>query len=407
MKINSLQINTFRGIKRLYLAFSPRTTVFVGINGVGKTAILDCLAILLSHLMTGTEKRFYKESDIYNGASETQNEMTFSIDGRKTTMSLTRKNGKHLSSSPGQIVQSNLAENPKAAIPFAVYYPVNRAVFDVDISLNITERPDFHQLTVLDRALDRKNIDFQAFFEWYRNREDIENEKRLDSDSQHRDRQLEAVRQAIQSLMPGYTDLRVRRLPLRLILSKQKKELIINQLSDGEKCLLALTGDLVRRLAIANPALQNPLQGQAIVLIDEIDLHLHPQWQRAVIPKLEKTFPHCQFIVSTHSPQVISEVQQPDRHVYFLRATDDGIVANLVKDAYGKDTNFILEGLMETSERPADIKEQIMQLFRLIDDNQLNDARDLLRQLEKKIGTQEPKFAKAEVLIHRKEVLGL
>jgi predicted ATP-binding protein involved in virulence len=363
LKINSLQINTFRGIKQLNLEFSPHTTVFVGINGVGKTAILDCLAILLSHMtnkITGTEERLYNESDIYNGASETQNKMTISIDEREITMSLTRKNDKQFYD--GQIksivekVQSNLNKNPQASIPLAIYYPVNRVVFDVDISLNITERPDFHQLNALELALSRKQIDFQVFFEWFRNQEDIENETRLDSNAQYRDRQLEAVRQAIQSLMPGYTDLRVRRLPLRMTLKKQENELILNQLSDGEKCLLALTGDLVRRLAIANPALENPLEGQAIVLIDEIDLHLHPQWQRAVIPQLEKTFPFCQFIVSTHSPQVISEVQQPDRNVYFLQATNEGIVAKRVTEAYGKDTNFILEGLMETPERPVELK---------------------------------------------------
>lgn len=83
--------------------------------------------------------------------------------------------------------------------------------------------------------------------------------------------------------------------------------------------MLALTGDLVRRLAIANPALSNPLKGAAIVLIDEIDLHLHPQWQRAVIPRLEKTFPHCQFIVSTHSPQVISEVGHRIVSIFCIR----------------------------------------------------------------------------------------
>jgi len=206
--------------------------------------------------------------------------------------------------------------------------------------------------------------------------------------------------------MPGYTDLRVRRSPLRMTLSKQNQELIIKQLSEGEKCVLALTGDLVRRLAIANPELPNPLEGAAIVLIDEIELHIHPQWQRTIISKLEQTFPNCQFIISSHSPQIISEVKQPGRNVYFLRVTDEGIVANLVIDAYGKDTNFILEGLMETSERPADIKQELMQLFRLIDDNQLNKARNLLQHLETKIGIQEPKLTKAEVLIHRKEILG-
>jgi predicted ATP-binding protein involved in virulence len=80
-------------------------------------------------------------------------------------------------------------------------------------------------------------------------------------------------------------------------------------LSDGEKCLLAMVGDLARRLAIANPDYPDALQGEAIVLIDEIELHLHPSWQRNIIPALKRTFPKCQFIITTHSPQVLSYIQ--------------------------------------------------------------------------------------------------
>jgi predicted ATP-binding protein involved in virulence len=151
IKINSLQINAFRGIKQLDLAFSPQFTVLVGINGIGKTAILDCLAILLSHLInqiSEIEGIPYKKSDIYHGASETKNKITVSIDGHKASwMSISHKNAQSLSStieprkpldSMVENVYSTLAENPLASIPLVVYYPVNRAVFDVDISLNIT-----------------------------------------------------------------------------------------------------------------------------------------------------------------------------------------------------------------------------------------------------------------------------
>jgi len=416
LKINSLQINAFRGIKQLELDFSPQSTVLVGINGVGKTAILDCLAILLSYPINQMRKMegiSYQKSDIYQGIGEIQNKMTVSIEGHQASWRcISRQNGQFLSSmiEPQELLDSmvenvyaNLAENPLASIPLVVYYPINRAVFEVDISLNITQKPDFHQLTALDLAFSDKNVDFQAFFEWFRNREDIENEQ-IRNEAGYRDRQLEAVRQAIQSLMPGYTDLRVRRLPLRMTLSKQKQELVINQLSEGEKCLLALTGDLVRRLAIANPGLSNPLEGSACVLIDEIDLHLHPQWQRAVIPRLEKTFPHCQFIISTHSPQVISEVA-PHNEIYFLRQTEEGLLAERIKNAYGKDTNFILEVFMETDERPENIKMEIEALSELIETNQLDEAQTMLQQLRDKMGDDEPVLIGAEVLIRRKQVI--
>ncbi|WP_309143275.1 AAA family ATPase [Nostoc sp. CHAB 5836] len=127
------------------------------------------------------------------------------------------------------------------------------------------------------------------------------------------------------SLIPSFSKLRVRRSPLRMTVIKQGEELIVNQLSDGEKCLLAMVGDLARRLAIANPSLPDPLQGSGVVLIDEIELHLHPKWQREIIPALTRTFPNCQFIVTTHSPQVISQVKPEG--IYILEKTDEGVVA--------------------------------------------------------------------------------
>lgn len=134
--------------------------------------------------------------------------------------------------------------------------------------------------------------------------------------------------------------------------------MIVNQLSDGEKCLLAMVGDLARRLAIANPGLSDQLQGKGVVLIDEIELHLHPKWQREIIPALTRTFPNCQFIVTTHSPQVVSHVK-PQR-IYILEKIDNGIVAKRPSSSFGRDSNSILEDLMDVPERPQHIKDRLL-----------------------------------------------
>ncbi|WP_239423987.1 AAA family ATPase [Snodgrassella communis] len=86
------------------------------------------------------------------------------------------------------------------------------------------------------------------------------------------------------------------------------KKLNINQLSDGQRIFLGIVADLTYRLIILNPKLESPLNGQGIVLIDEIEAHLHPQWQQEILVNLTKTFPNIQFIVTTHSPQVLSTV---------------------------------------------------------------------------------------------------
>ncbi|MFM8296677.1 MAG: AAA family ATPase, partial [Microcystaceae cyanobacterium] len=234
----------------------------------------------------------------------------------------------------------------------------------------------------------------------------LENENRLDN-IHYQDKQLEGVRVAINKLIPEFSNLRVRRNPLRMTVNKtigdKVEELTINQLSDGEKCLLAMVGDIARRLAIANPGLDDPLQGEGIVLIDEIELHLHPQWQHRIIPRLTETFPNCQFIVTTHSPLVLGHVRP--ENIYILKSTTDGIKAYQPESSYGRDSNQILENIMETSERPQHIQEQLKELFRLLDQNDFVKAKQLRQELEADDLLGEPELIKAGVIMGWQEAL--
>ena len=217
------------------------------------------------------------------------------------------------------------------------------------------------------------------------------------------DKQLEAVRKAIASFLPGYTDLRVKRAPLKMVIHKDKEELIVNQLSDGEKCLLALVGDLARRLAIANPSLDDPLNGEGVVLIDEIDLHLHPSWQRSVVENLTKTFPQCQFMLTTHSPQILSHVKP--ECIWLLRRDKDGFHSSHPEDSYGQDSNRILEDIMGVPSRPPKIQKRLSRLFLEIDRGDIDKAQRTLTSIRKEIG-DDPELVKANVLIRRKEIIG-
>ncbi|MGB7708859.1 MAG: AAA family ATPase [Microcoleus sp.] len=415
MKVKRLKMNSFRGISDLTLEFdTDEPTVLIGINGVGKSSILDCLAILLSWLTKriqtpNSSGRSFNEDDIKNGCKETHNEITISInDWPEVVWSLTKVRkgrSKDTSSNLGDLkgvvdrIHDELDATSYAALPLAVYYPTNRAV--LDIPLKIRTKHSFQQITAYDEVLTGGQIDFRRFFEWFRDREDLENELRLNGSNEYRDRQLEAVRDAIANLLDGFSNLRVRRSPLRMTVEKQGDELIVNQLSDGEKCLLALAGDLARRLAIANPNPScYPLDGFGVVLIDEIELHLHPKWQRAIIPNLAKTFPNCQFIITTHSPQVISDL----KWVHLLRSTSEGIIIERIP-SFGKDSNRILETLMGTPERPQEILESLRELFHFIDKGELGNARQLRQELADKMGEEDPEFVRADWLIKRKEIL--
>src|SRR5262249_1605382 len=158
--------------------------------------------------------------------------------------------------------------------------------------------------------------------------------------------------------VPEFTNLRIEEHPtLRFIVEKNGMPLALDQLSDGERGLLAVIFDITRRLAIANPELDDPIaEGKAIVLIDEIELHLHPTWQRQVLRRLRNTFKSCQFIVTTHSPQVIGQVWPRCLHLLEHSEQDKRIVVHHTSQSFGMDSNWILQNIMGSLARDYDIE---------------------------------------------------
>lgn len=330
MYIKELKLNNFRGFESLVLDKIPQNLlVLIGVNGSGKTSILSAITFLLSYFITWSSDKniliseklnslkdnrsFIEDEDIKNESLLTI--LTIKTDfGHWTIKKEYQKNQEILKEEKakdyGLKIKVKQKIDSQFNIPLIVYYPVNRKVRRP--LLQVPKQDKYKQIDAYNQALTGVEINFNSFFQWFRQKEDIENEIRLNQDNNYRDKQLETVRKAINQLMPNFGNLRVRRTPppLRLILTKNNEYLVINQLSDGEKCLLAMIGDLTQRLVIANPSLDNPLEGKGIVLIDEIELHLHPQWQREIIPSLQKIFPHCQFIITTHSPQVLSNINR-------------------------------------------------------------------------------------------------
>ena len=452
-------MQAFRGIDDLTLEFHPNVTVLIGVNGVGKSSVLDCLSILMSSLIEAltdkpssnkvsdglaingnqihisgdiitqslvfgnpypsgfsihvSAKVEVRSQDIKNDSDKASSEITISSRLSELAWSFAAHKRKSDSSDPkvnfnlselntlSKRMRDDLGKDSQISLPLIVQYPINRGIFDV--SLDLAEYRKYRQTDAYEDAFTGIQVNFNKFFQWFRNLEDIENEERRDS-SIYRNRQLEAVREAIPEFLIGFSKLRVRRSPLRMTVEKQGQELIINQLSGGEKCLLAMVGDIARRLAIANPGLPNPLQGEGIVLIDEIELHLHPKWQREILPKLTQTFPNCQFIVTTHSPQVIGQVKPES--IYILQSTNGEVEALRPQYSFGRDSNSILEDLMDVPERDERIKRELQEIFQLIAEGKIDHAKQKMGEVEQQIGSDEPELVGARAAIRRREVLG-
>lgn len=403
MKVTHLELWNFRGIEHLAVDFTQRTTVFVGVNGVGKSTVLDALAIGLSQLswrINGNPQkaRSISPDDIHQGTEFSRIEITVELWGENVRWAVTqnRKQGKYsdpLRSSnfealnavirqrdaKSEHVDSEQQKNDR--LPLSVFYDVHRAVRNEnDVPLRVRERLLHNPHEAYQDALDRGGADFKRFFVWFRNFEDVENEQRTESAS-YRYPGLDAARNAIMTFT-GFSGVKVRRKPkMRMVVIKRGQEFNVLQLSDGERTLLALLGDLSRRLSLLNPGLQNPNEGSGVVLIDEIDLHLHPRWQREVVAKLETTFPNCQFVITTHSPQVVGELAP--QSVMLLR---DGKFLGHAERSLGLSSGQVLEELMESQAMNAGFQAAVLHIERSIEDEAYTDARAALAYLREKFG---------------------
>ncbi len=413
-------------------------TVFIGNNGAGKTSLLTALATSLSWFVARVRREKgngspISEDDIKNGASFAKIVISVlydyynreDLDAKTTDWVLVktkkgRKSNEQSSLSFATHVADQyreaLTDDAKASLPLIAFYPVERSV--LDIPLKIRGKHSFEQLDGYENALNQ-GVDFRRFFEWFRKREDIENEsisELLDIDNldfldakdpnkrfaelkeKASDIQLNVVRTAIYTFMPEFSNLRIRRKPkLHISIDKAGETLNVAQLSQGEKSLMALVGDIARRLAMMNPALENPLTGDGIVLIDEIDLHLHPTWQRRVIDRLSKTFPNCQFVLTTHSPLVISDPK--DILCYSL---DDGELT-VLDNLYGLDANQVLLKAMNTDIRNAKVNADFNTLFEMIQDGELESAKAYLKTLNVTF-PEHIELLKAQLLIRKLEL---
>lgn len=243
-------------------------------------------------------------------------------------------------------------------------------------------------------ALSDREVSLKDFMEWFRAQENL-----VDADNLARERILDSLRKVITDFLPDFRNLRLEEDPTpRLVVDKNGTPLTLNQLSDGERGLLAIIFDITRRLAIANPELEDPIaQGKAVVLIDELELHLHPSWQRQITRRLVSTFKNCQFIVTTHSPQILGEVAS--RCIRLLYRDNRRVSFWVPDEALGMDSNRVLQELMGVPARNSSKESELRELFELIDQERFDAARAKIEEVGNKYGREEPELTRAESLI--------
>ena len=177
----------------------------------------------------------------------------------------------------------------------------------------------------------------------------------------------------------------------------------MDEMSDGYKNTLSMIGDIAYRMAVLNPVLGDMVleKTPGVVLIDEIDLHLHPQWQQTILSDLNAIFPNIQFVVSSHAPAVINSVPREQ-----IRILDKGTVYMPAAQTYGRDANSILREVMKVSERPDDIKKRLELFYTCMDQNKYEEADRILTEIENIVGTTDPDIAAARTSLDLEMILG-
>ena len=176
---------------------------------------------------------------------------------------------------------------------------------------------------------------------------------------------------------------------------------MVNQLSLGEQVYLGLIAAIATNVVLNAPDDINPIEHACLVLIDEIDLHLHPKWQRRIVPALRETFPNCQFIITTHSPQVLSEV--PAENIFSLYRDENGdIKYEKPVRSKGLTTSEILTEVMDVSDINDDVAKKLKQIYLHIETEEFDKARRMIDELESELG-QIPALIEARTMLELSE----
>ena len=410
MRVTFLTLANVRRIEAAEFRFRLGFNLIVGVNGVGKTTVLDALRVCLSAYVKQANKlsaqaATFDPDDIRVGADALSVECDALIGPTTYRYLIHKPRETNVSQKKVGMPREQVHDTPKQASflgdspqfvtggepdgrPIAVMYSTNRAV-PLDRAPGKSVAAGGPAAAFGD-AFASRELRLGEFAHWMRAQEALRSERTAAAEA------LAAFESAVSRFLPEYRNLRVDSNGGRpqLLIDRGVSTVAVRQMSDGERGTLALVLDLTRRLVQANPEMSNPMaRAEAVVLIDEIDLHLHPKWQRQIVHKLTTTFPRCQFIATTHSPQVIGEVEHDRIHIMA-----DGEVYSPTH-SFGVDSSRVLEEVMEADPRTEKVQYLLVAVSNDIGKQRYDAARESLAQLVDLLGENDPEVTRIATLL--------
>jgi len=417
MRIDRLKLENFGGFESFEIEFDPHFTLLVGDNASGKTSILDALTVLLESWVggiKGDEKaggippgyirivpHVFQDSSSFERQLPVRLQASGLVMGTPVTWARqrNRERGGTSYSETRNVAQmarqagKSVRENSPVLLPLICSYGAERLW---DEAPKPQRRPKRETKNGKPSRLDGYEdcLDFgiqeAVLSDWVRAQ--VLDGFQLGSKTAA----LRAAERAITSCVAGART---------LIYSEREKELafeiepfgwqLLSNLSHGQRIMVILIGELARRATSLNPALGDDAleETPGVVLIDELDLHLHPKWQRHVIHDLKRTFPLVQFIATTHSPQLIGEARPCE-----IRKLEGGRAYSPSR-SFGLDSSRVLGEIQDAPPRNLDVESLIHSIAKAIDEEKFEDARKLLVNLEAEVGPDDPEATRSRSLI--------
>ena len=408
--IKKLSLNNFRQFEKLDIDFDEKLTVIIAENGGGKTTILDSISGMMAYIIEQIkyiprQKEPFVKTDIRWEQDFFENELEFYQMLLPLTVNFERDRRERPSAfalnneSDVFPVLNQQVRMKEMNVPIIAYYPCYLANYPLSNGQGESKDTRYVEpFDAYDHALDEYVLDFKVLKTWLIGKFHIERE--------NGDAVFNLVREALVGINGMLNDADTRRFTdLKVtyqespnghfVFIKEGVKLLETQLSSGERSLMTLVADIARRLVIANPLSKNPLlEGSGLILIDEIDLHLHPLWQRKVVGKLLELFPKVQFVVTTHSPTVIASLKP--EHIRLIikdNTTQQRIVVN-AQEAHlhtkGLEPNRILKEIMDTPLRDVETQEKMKTLNQLLKTDYSNPTIPiLLAELTEDLGKED------------------
>lgn len=403
MKLDFLELYNFRNFEQQKIVFENRNfVVLIGDNGSGKTSILEAITKAFVPVLRVINNEAVKQCDLTNndiryGSAGTVVTIGASLDGEQYVWTNKRRFSslvpfKNSTEKKGQ-TQNDLKSLKakyvecveKKNLPLVLYYGTDRIIREVPQRGHIK---NFEVSDALRNCFDNVNY-FRDFYDWFKTEEDIEL-RGLRDNLDYTNPKLNCVRTALERMIKGYTNLRIELAPARMVLTNSEGiDLQVDQLSGGYKAVLSVVADIAKRMSIANPDSKKPLEEEAVILIDELDLHLHPKWQKTIVEDLKRTFPNCQFIISTHSPFIIQSLSAEELF-------DIGTMHYAAESGSynGWSIEAIQEQKMGVAPKTSAFNKRLEAFSLAMDEERYDEARTLYRELKKMVnpGSHESKI---------------